>query len=187
MNESEEKLSPKRRFALVTYLAILFAVAFLLVALMLVAETRRLKTMNEELKDSSQKTSASLTNNINALQEENTKLSEKNAALEAQLSALDADAKAAEEQNQALQAELDARSAAQAQLEADKQALEEQVQTLTKQAEDAVQVSELLHKAIAANDAGKLDRLQKLLNEMEPLKDLLSATELELYESLVID
>ena len=53
MNEEEQKnvdqqLSPRRRTALVTYLSILFAAAFLFVAIMMVVETKRLKTMNQE-------------------------------------------------------------------------------------------------------------------------------------------
>ena len=87
-----EQLSPRRRSALVTYLAILFAVAFLFVALMMVFEAKRLKTMNQELQDSSQKTSASLTNNINALQAENQLLSKQNEDLNTRIGTLESEA-----------------------------------------------------------------------------------------------
>ena len=180
-------LSPRRRSALVTYLAILFAIAFLFVAVVMVLETKRLKTMNEELQNTNQKTSASLTNNINALQEENQTLSKDNEDLQARVAELEAEAEKDQTEQNQLQSRIVSLTNARQTLSGKKRELEAQVRTLTKQAEDAVTVSELLQKAIAANDEGKHKTLQNCLEKIEPLKDLLSPSELEWYESLIMD
>ena len=65
--------------------------------------------------------------------------------------------------------------------------LKKQNETLAKQAQDAIAVSELLQKAIALNDEGDNEGLAQVLAQIAPMKELLSATELELYESLVVD
>ena len=185
-----QQLSPRRRSALVTYLAVLFAVAFLFVAVMMVAETKRLKTMNEEMKESSQKTSASLTNNINALQAENQKLSKANDELNGRIEELEEAAVAAETELAGLQAEIDrlnqeaaAREAAHAE---ELGAVQIQLAELEHRAEDAVRVSELLQEALVVNDEGDLEKLQELLDQIEELKELLSPTEAEIYEELKI-
>ena len=193
--DPSQVISPKRRVALVSYLAILFAVAFLLVAIVMVLETKRLKTMNQELKDSSQRTSASLTNNINALQAENQVLSETNktqvqggssfegvevTTVQAQLA--ESQREAAEKDAQIQGLELDKES-----LEQEKAELETQAETLTQQVQDAIRVSELIYQAVEADDHGRMTELKELLEQIEPLKELLSETELELYENLVID
>ena len=178
-----EQLSPRRRSALVMYLAILFAVTFLFVALMMVFEAKRLKTLNQE-------TSASLTSNINALQAENQKLSEKNEGLTAKVGELEDAASAAETEMAGLRAEIDrlkeeaeARETAQAE---ELGALHGQIEELTQKAADAVLVSELLHQAIAADEEGDLEGLQELLDQIEELKELLSPTEADIYEELKI-
>lgn len=185
-----EQLSPRRRTALVTYLAILFAVAFLFVALMMVFEAKRLKTMNQELQDSSQKTSASLTSNINALQDENQKLSERNEALSARIGELEEAAAAAETEQAGLRAEIDRLNEEAAAKEeerlAEAEALRGEINVLLQQAQDAVTVSELLHQAMAADEEGDLGKLQALLDQIEPLEDMLSETEREIYEELKI-
>lgn len=181
-----EQLSPRRRTALVTYLAILFAVAFLFVALMMVFEAKRLKTMNQELQDSSQKTSASLTNNINALQAENQQLSKQNEDLNNRVGTLESEAAQKEERIEELQTKQEADAAELARLEQALNALEEEKSEAEQRAQDAVRVSELLHKALAADEKGRLERLQELLDEIEPLEDLLSETEREIYEELKI-
>ena len=185
--DPSQVISPKRRVALVSYLAMLFAVAFLLVAIVMVLETKRLKTMNQELKDNSQRTSASLTNNINALQAENQVLSEtnKNQAkeleqLRAQLAESQREAADKDAQIQGLK--LDKES-----LEQEKAELETQAEALNQQIQDAIQVSELIYQAVEADDHGRMTELKELLEKIEPLKELLSETELELYENLQID
>lgn len=188
MNEKNEQLSPRRRSALVMYLAILFAAAFLFVALMMVFEAKKLKTMNQELQDSSQKNAASLTSNINALQAENQKLSETNEGLSSRIDELEAAAAVAEAEKTELQAEIDRLNEEAAALEIARAeelgALQEQIDELTQRAEDAVTVSELLHQAMAADEEGDLEGLQGILDQIEALKDLLSPTEAEIYEEL---
>ena len=181
-----EQLSPRRRSALVTYLAILFAVAFLFVALMMVIEAKRLKTMNEELQDSSQKTSASLTNNINALQAENQKLSKSYDELKKQYEALESEAAEKDGSIETLQEQLSAAAAERQRLEEALIAKEEELEAANGKTEDAVRVSELLHQALAADEEGDLEALQELLAQIEELKELLSPTEAEIYEELKI-
>lgn len=180
---AEPQLSPRRRTALVTYLAILFAVAFLFVAIMMVAETKRLKTMNQELQHDSQKNAASLTSNINALQEENQKLSEENGKLSARITELEDAARQAAQTAETEKAELQARLESAA---AEQARLQQELEAASQKALDAVEVSELLHQALAADEAGELEELQSLLSQIEPLKELLSETEQELFEELKI-
>ena len=110
----EEALSRKRRTALVSYLAILFAVAFLLVALSLVIENKRLQSTNAAIKNDSQKTSANLNKTITDMQTENDELTEQISALQQQLDELqtEADRQAAEAEDQisALTAEREQRA-----------------------------------------------------------------------------
>ena len=183
----EEVLSPKRRTALVTYLAILFAVAFLFVALVMVMETKRLRTMNQELQDTNQKTSASLTGNINALQEENQILSDTNKDLEEQVAELQAQLDAAQTSLQQRDQSLETLTGEKEALIREKEALETEKETLSQQLQDAKNVSELVYQAVAANEEGDLETLKSLLDQIAELKDFLSPTEQEVVDSLHID
>lgn len=188
-------LSRKRRVALVTYLSILFAVAFLLVALSMVIENRQLQSSNAALKDDSQKTSANLNRTIQEMQNEFDALKQKSDAQAAQIDTLTAQQAEAETRYAALESEAAEASAAaesqiadlQSQLADARIAAESQVTELTRRAEDAVTVSELLQKAIAANEEGDLEAVGTYLEQIEPLKDLLSPSELDWYESLAVD
>ena len=190
MNEEkknqEQQLSPRRRTALVTYLAILFAVAFLFVAVMMVAETKRLKTMNQELQHDSQKNAATLTNNINALQEENQKLSKENTELTKQIETLRMEASTQNGVLDQLREQLDAAVAEEEQLRGELETLRKEAETEKQKTQDAVRVSELLHQAMAADEDGNLEDLKELLSQIEPLEELLSDTEREIYEELKI-
>ena len=190
MNEEkknqEQQLSPRRRTALVTYLAILFAVAFLFVAVMMVAETKRLKTMNQELQHDSQKNAATLTNNINALQEENQKLSKQNTELTKQIETLRMEASTQNSVLDQLREQLDAAVAEEEQLRGELETLRKEAETEKQKTQDAVRVSELLHQAMAADEDGNLEDLKELLSQIEPLEELLSDTEREIYEELKI-
>ena len=191
--EEGQVLSPKRRSALVTYLAILFAVAFLFVAVTMGLEAKRLKTANQELQDSSNKTSASLTGSVNALQAENQALRSELETLKAE-----ADERMAElattqimlEEREVSLEELREHTEEILQEKSDlEQALancEEALEYAVAQADDAVTVSELLHQAMAADEAGDLATLRDLLDRIEQLKDLLSPTETALFEELKI-
>ena len=192
MNEEEQKnvdqqLSPRRRTALVTYLSILFAAAFLFVAIMMVVETKRLKTMNQELQHDSQKNAATLTNNINALQEENQKLSKDNKDLEDRIAELETAAEQAAAEQAELTGKLEEAAREKERLNLQLRELHEQKEDAEQKIQDAVKVSELLQNAIAADDDGDMEGLKELLDQIEPLKELLSETEKELYESLIID
>ncbi len=182
----EQQLSPRRRTALVTYLSILFAAAFLFVAVMMVVETKRLKTMNQELQHDSQKNAATLTNNINALQEENQKLSKQNTELTVQIENLRVEASTQNGVLEQLREQLDAAVAEQEQLRGEVETLRKETETEKQKAQDAVRVSELLHQAMAADEDGDLEGLKELLSQIEPLEELLSDTEREIYEELKI-
>lgn len=190
-SDPSQVLSPKRRSALVTYLAILFAIAFLFVALTMALESKRLKSVNEALEDKNQQTSASLTGSIKVLQDENHKLIDNNQELAAQVAALELRLQNAEssaaQKTEEFNAQLEKLQQEKQALETEKAELKKQKETLTKQAQDAIAVSELLQKAIALNDEGDNEGLARVLAQIAPLKELLSATELELYESLVVD
>ena len=71
-------------------------------------------------------------------------------------------------------------------ISAEAEALRGEIEALTQRAQDAVTVSELLHRAMAADEEGNLSRVAELLAQIEPLEDLLSETEREIYEELKI-
>ena len=183
-------LSPRRRSALVAYLAVLFAVAFLFVAITLAFEIKRLQLSN----DTSAQTNASLYNNIFSLQEENQRLQHVITALETekedlteQVAELESAVTEAAEVQQTLEESIASLNEETISLKNEKKNLETEVKELKQKAQDAVTVSELLQKAIAANDSGDHDGLTEICKQIEVLKSLLSASELEIYESLKID
>lgn len=185
--DPSQVLSPRRRTALVTYLAFLFALAFLFVALTMAMETKRVKQINEALEDSSQKTSASLTGSINALQQENRLLTESKGQLEEQLAQLEASLSDARETETAQTRELEELKEKLKLAEAEKSELLAKIEASNQQTQDAVTVSELLQKAIVLNESGNMTELSEFLNQIAPMKDLLSPTEREIFESLMID
>lgn len=193
-NNQGQVLSPRRRSALVTYLAILFAMAFLFVAMTLAIEAKKLKSSNEALQDSSQKTSISLNNSINALQEENQKLEETILALQedndakaSRIEELEANASTAATEKQSLEEQVAALTEEKNDLTEEKASMEILVQNLTQRAADAITVSELLYKAVELNEKGDIDGLKDIMNQIEPLKELLSPTERDIYDGLVVD
>jgi chromosome segregation ATPase len=154
---------------------------------MMVVETKRLKTMNQELQHDSQKNAATLTNNINALQEENQKLAKDNEALENKIAELNTAAEQAAAEQAELTGKLEEAAREKERLNQQLRELQEQKKEAEQKIQDAVKVSELLQNAIAADDDGNMEGLKELLDQIEPLKELLSETEKELYESLIID
>ena len=186
--ESTQVLSPRRRTALVAYLSILFAVAFLFVAITMALESKRMKSIYEALENSSQKTSASLTNSINALQAENELLSKSNEELTGQIEEKKIALTAAEEEKQGYLDQIEQLNAEKAALEAEKAELETQyaaqIQELTQQAEDAVKVSELLQTALVYKEVKDTANLNQVLTKIEALKDYLSPSEKDIYERL---
>ena len=184
---SEEVLSSKRRVALVSYLAVLFAVAFLLVALSMIVENKKLQSSNRELENDKQQTSATLTGKIEGLQAENRQL-------QSQLTQ-------AEQDKQALNAELEAEKtkvseaeelAAQAQAQAEEQkqaneALANQKEELSDRLEDSARAYDLLLTAMLQSEENALEELAATLEDLAPLEDLLSEQARELLDEIRID
>lgn len=160
----EEILSRKRRMALVSYLAVLFAVAFLLVTVSMVIENRQL-----------QDSAGTLTSRIRQLQADNEKYQETNKKLVEANSSIGG----LKDANTALQKEKE-------ELETKNASLTEEASKLSEKAARTVQVHELLYAAVAANEEGDFEKLEELLEQIEPMKDLLCPTALEIYMELAL-
>ena len=169
LREDNGTLSRKRRTALVTYLAILFAVAFLLVALDMIIENHKLQSSNQALEDSnkiSMASSASALEKAEKLQDENRSLQEKITGLETREQELTLQA----EEAQALLEEMTKDNAA-----------------LTQKQTDTVRANELLLQAMAASQGGLHEELVSAMRELEQLQDLLSETGKTTYQDLLKD
>ena len=175
-----EILSRKRRIALVAYLSVLFAVAFLLVALSLVVENRHLQSSSEQ-------TSASLNGKIAELQNEYAKLSDKAARQESELAQLEAQKAEADEALASLQRELEDVKAQLEQADAERTNLQVEHQVYANRIADLQRVHELLFQAQAANEAGDFAQLQRLMEEIAPMRYLLGPNAQEIYFSLTVD
>lgn len=208
---AEENLSRKRRTALVGYMAILFAVAFLLVALSMVIENKRLQSSKQQLEDSSKQASASLNGKIAELQGSYEALQKTAAEQEQKLEALTVEAdkvpgleqsvhelsaerdslsqelETRTQERDGLQSELQAAESEKASLENEIDTLREEKEALIGRAADAAAVQELLYQAVEADKQGSWSELEDLLAQIEPNQDLLSPTALEIYESLKVD
>lgn len=209
--KSQQSLSRRRRTALVGYMAILFAVAFLLVALSMVIENKRLQSSRQELLDKNKQTSASLNGKIAELQtsydnlkkqsdeqqqevarltEEAGKVPELESAAEAlaaERDGLSAELETRTQERDALQTEVDGYAEEKAALESQIEALQSEKDALTEQAEKTAAVHELLYQAVEANENRDYDALEELLAQIEPDLDLLCPTARDIYESLTID
>ena len=178
----EEILSRKRRMALVSYLAILFAVAFLLVAISMVIENRQLQESKGNLNSRIQQLQA----DNEVLQENTKKMTEENGSLKQQLSASQAENAAAASSIEALSGEKQALTDEKTALEAEKNALTEERDKLKNKSDETRQVHELLWQAVAADEEMDYERMQSLLEQIEPLKDLLCPSALEIYQELAL-
>lgn len=196
-----EILSHKRRTALVAYLAVLFAVAFLLVAVSMVVENRRLQDSN------SQKT-ATLNGKIEDLQDEYNELQKQAKDQKTQIDDLQENLRSAQitidEQTtsitqlnadlEAARAESETLAESVSELTANKEKLTKDLEILRKEHQELERISgktgevyELLFQAMAADEAGRMEELAELLEKIEPNQYLLSPSAKEIYESLVID
>lgn len=174
-------LSRKRRTALIAYLAILFAVAFLVVALSMILENRKLRNSNQALEDSNRSASASSATALEkaeALQDENRRLSETIAAQEDEKQQLLADAAAA-------QAEKDAALAEREPLAQENERLSQENEALTAKQKETARVLELLCQAIAAERDGLQDEFVTAMRELAPLTELLPESGKPIYDSLL--
>ena len=195
--ENQPNLSRRRRTALVGYLAILFAVAFLLVALSMVIENKRLQSTKQQIEDRSKQTSATLNGKISELQASYDALQKESEELQGQLDTLKPEAERVPELEQSLEALTDERD----ELAVERDKLEnelkktnddlEQAEALLQEqeslAERTAAVQELLYQAVEADENGRYEELEELLAQIEPDRDLLCPTALEIYKSLAID
>lgn len=157
MSEPEQKqseqeahgMSAAKRTALLRYMAILFAVAFLLVLLSYFIQVRNARSTISELNQ----TSASALQNAEKLQQTNRELTDENYDLKNQLDDL------------------------QEQLTAAQDALKTQEESLGDEAREQVQQAyDLLRSAEVAAEKGDEAALQQALTELKPLEPMLSET-----------
>ena len=196
-----EILSHKRRVALVAYLAVLFAVAFLLVALSMIIENKQLQNSKKELEDKNSRNTATLNGTIAELQNEYDQMKKFSQEQQIKLDSLNTELNAAkaEQESQAalieeMSAEAESREALQESMAAELEELQTQnesmaaeLEELTDRADKTAEAHELVYKAVEADEHGRYDELEELLAQIEPLADLLSPTAKEIYESLAID
>lgn len=149
----------KNQNALLRYITILFAVAFLMVTLSLVISMRESRDTISELNQ----TSASALQNAEALQTENRELSDANRDLRDTVTGLEAELAEVQE--------------AMAQLETEKAAAE-------KLAQDTAKAYALLLTAMDARQYGDMETFDQAMTDLEPLKDLLSGEAAERYSEL---
>lgn len=159
----KKQVGAKSRNALLRYMTILFAVAFLAVTLSLVIETKKSKTTISELNQ----TSASALENAEMLQESNRELSDTNANLRDKIADLENNLKEAN----------DAANEAEAALESAKDAQQN--------AENEAKACNLLFTALNAQQKGDTAAYENAMVQLEPLHEFLTGTAAEIYESLV--
>jgi septal ring factor EnvC (AmiA/AmiB activator) len=190
----EAILAHKRKNALIAYLAVLFAVAFLLVAVSMIVENRRLQ-------DSNSQNTATLNGKIADLQDEYNQLQKQSKTQETQIDTLQQELKSAQitvdeqassitqltEDLDGLQTENETLNANVEELTQKKKELTEELRAVKEENKDMGEIYELLFQAQAANEVGEMEELEKILKKIEPKKDLLSPTALDIYESLIID
>lgn len=159
----KKQVGAKSRNALLRYMTILFAVAFLAVTLSLVIETKKSKNTISEL----HQTSASALENAEMLQESNRELSDTNENLRDKIADLENNLKEAN----------DAANEAEAALESAKDAQQN--------AENEAKACNLLFTALNAQKKGDTAGYENAMVQLEPLHECLTGTAAEIYESLV--
>lgn len=181
MDEQNQKQSKRTntKNSLLRYVAVLFAVAFLLVLLSYLVQTRNMNATVSELNQ----TSSSALTNAQMLQTMNQQLLSENESLRAELDRLDqqllqANDALAEQQSQA--------DAAVASLSAELAALESALSDAQAQQTAALDAYELLCKAASAADANDLVALRSYMAELEPSAKLLGSQATKLYHALAV-
>lgn len=174
----EQKAKPERsRNALLRYLTILFAFAFLLVLLSYLIQMRNMNTTVSELN----KTSSNALSNAEALQATNQSLMEEKAALEDQIDALEDQIDALNDQVESEKAGAsEAAETSQSRIEELETALRAQQQTY----DDTLAAYESLTKAAAAWDSGDVAALREAVGELNGKTEFLSESGAALYEAL---
>lgn len=163
--------------ALLRYLTILFAVAFLLVLLSYLIQMRNMNTTVAELG----RTSSSALSNAERLQTTNQALMEEKSALEDQIDAL-------EDQVDALGTELgaaqDSADAARREGETRAAGLETALGAQQQTYDDTLAAYETLAQAAAAHDRGDLETLRALLASLSGRTEFLGEQGAALYDAL---
>ena len=160
--QTEEKLPPKNRNALLRYMVILFVVAFMIVGLSLLVQMRNSQNTITALNQ----TSASALQNAEQLQQQNRMLIEENDRLQTGMYELEESLEASEQQAKLTEGELASVTQEREQLQAQ------------------IDIYELLLQALQArqsSDAVAYDAAMKALAEVQ---DRLSPAGAELYQQL---
>lgn len=167
----EEKKPPKvRQRALITYIALLFGVAFVLVLLSFLAQQRDISKMNQNTNNALSR--------AEQLQDDNRELRENNTALQNQLTDVLSQLETQRQTAESLQTQLDEALQKVAGLEV----------SLGTQEEDAgtyVQAYELLLTAQRALDEERTEEFQKAMTSLAPLADNLDKEGKALYQELL--
>ena len=176
--KAAQRAKPERsRNALLRYLTILFAFAFLLVLLSYLIQMRNMNTTVSELN----KTSSNALSNAEALQATNQSLMEEKAALEDQIDALEDQIDALNDQVESEKAGAsEAAETSQSRIEELETALRAQQQTY----DDTLAAYESLTKAAAAWDSGDVAALREAVGELSGKTEFLSESGAALYEAL---
>ena len=175
---AEPKPKPERsRNALLRYLTILFAFAFLLVLLSYLIQMRNMNTTVSELN----KTSSNALSNAEALQATNQSLMEEKAALGDQIDALEEQIDALNDQVESEKSgAAEAAQTSQSRIEDLEEALRAQQQTY----DDTLAAYESLTKAASAWDSGDVAGLRAAIAELDGKTEFLSESGAALYEAL---
>lgn len=167
---SRSGLPADRRRALISYMAILFAVAFLLVALSLAVQYRDSQNTISQLGDSAK----TALEKVSSLQEDNLLLQKNIQDLEDQMDILT-------EQLQDAQTALTQQSNEGDVLEgANQELLQEKLD-----AENRAEAYQLLARALEANARGDAEDLQAAMSSLEAVSAYLDSADLEIYRALL--
>ncbi len=165
--EEKKPLSEEKRAALLRYMAVLFAVAFLMVLASLLIQTHSSKTAISEMSKSNSDALSNAMANAEFLQDQNRELQDENRALREQLEAIEdeqADAEALSAELESLEAEYDA---------------------LQTESAGAMRAYEALITALSCKSREGNVTFARALDTVEQNKQYLSDEALEIYEALL--
>lgn len=177
--DEHDKKQARSKNALLRYVAVLFAVAFLLVLLSYLVQMRNMNATVSELNQ----TSSSALTNAQMLQSMNQQLMTENETLRGELDGLEQQLALAEETLAAQKAESDLTVQA---LRQELAALESTVTDAEAQHAAALAAYELLSKAAGAANANDLVALRSYMAELEPSAKLLGSQAAKLYNALAV-
>lgn len=180
MNEEEKQqgLSEKRKAALLRYMAILFAMAFLLVAASLIMQMHDSRTTISELNA----TSSSALSNAEQLQEQNRELQEKTQALTDEKDALLTKLDDLEQAAKTAEAEAEEKASVSEQTLRDAQ---QEISDLKKEAARTAEAYEALLSAKSCRIKEGNVTYAKAMETLKEYKDYLSEQGLAEYEALL--